>query len=251
MLPNQKIVIEAKNISVHASSHQILTGINFFACERELVSIVGPSGGGKSTLLKVLNRLADLDNNLIVKGQAFFQGKNIFKDINPYELRKKVGLVFQKPCIFPGSILRNVLFGIRHHQHIKRSTETEIAELYLRKAHLWDEVKDRLHHPATQLSLGQKQRLAFSRVLAVDPDVFLLDEPTSSLDPHSTQEIERALLEMKNTKSIVLVTHLLEQSRRISDRVVFMSKGRIIEGGNTKDLFERPRHEETKLFVYS
>lgn len=247
---NSEITLEAKNICVDAPLRTILSEINFKVHERELVSIVGPSGGGKSTLLKVFNRLADLENKLTVRGQVFYRGQNLFKDIPVNDLRQKIGLVFQKPCIFPGSILRNVLFGVRHHQNLKRQAGLDLAEEFLRKAHLWDEVKDRLNQPASELSIGQKQRLAFSRVLAVDPDILLLDEPTSSLDIHSTSEIERALLEMKNKKSIVLVTHLLEQSHRLSDRVIFLSQGRIDEDENNKISLEKSRFENTEDHAY-
>lgn len=245
----REALLDVRHMGVTARSGPILHDISLKVYEREMVSLVGPSGAGKTTVLRVLNRLADLESKLDVTGEVFYRGRNILSFYPVNDLRRRIGLVFQKPCVFPGSILRNVLFGVRHHRRLRAREALQFAECVLRKAHLWNEVKDRLGGPASQLSLGQKQRLAFGRVLAVDPDILLLDEPTSSLDPHSTHEIEQALLEMKRSKSIVLVTHLLEQSRRVSDRVIFMSGGRIVEAGPTSDLFESPQYEETRHYL--
>lgn len=253
MKPGDPLPLCLRDLRVAASSQPILEGVSLDLQERELISIVGPSGAGKSTLLRVVNRLAE-DAGFQVSGMIRYRGKEIHR--YPFhQLRTRIGMVFQKPCVYPGSILRNVLFGVRHHQRLSRRASTALAEDMLRRGRLWEEVKDRLARPAAHLSLGQKQRLCFARVLAVDPDVLLLDEPTSSLDPHSTREIERTLLELKAEKSILLVTHLLEQARRLSDRAVFLSAssgvGRIIEVGHAEELFERPREVETRAYLVS
>ncbi len=248
-------VLSVKNISVSAGDEPIVKDVSFDLYSNEILTLMGPSGSGKSTLLRVLNRLADLESKLNVTGDVTCCGKSIFENYSIYFLRKKIGLVFQKPCIFPGSIMRNVLFGVRHHLKLDRKEADGLAEEVLKKAHLWDEVKDRLNKSASILSLGQKQRLCFARVLAADPEILLLDEPTSSLDPHSTHEIEEALLEMKQTKSIILVTHQLAQGRRVSDRIVFLSSkegvGRLIEQGSVEDLVSCPKTKELKRYLIS
>lgn len=248
-----KIILQTKGLSVHARSQKIIENISISLHENEIFSIVGPSGSGKSTLLRVLNRLADIENRLQVTGEVTYLGKSIFSCCSVHELRRQVGMVFQKPCIFPGSIARNILFGARHLGRLTKLDQETMIESVLHKAHLWSEVKDRLKQPASELSLGQKQRLAFARVLAVNPSVLLLDEPTSSLDPHSSRQIESALLEMKASKSILLVTHDLGQSRRISDRTAFLSvsgeSGQIIEMGPTERLFSAAAEEETREFL--
>jgi len=196
--------------------------------------------------------LADEEPGITVKGDILFNGADIFTSYKINELRRRIGMVFQKPCIFPGSIYRNVLFGARHHKTMKEKEKNVLVESMLRKSHLWEEVKKRLKEPASKLSIGQKQRLVFARTLAVDPEILLLDEPTSSLDPHSTIEIEKALNEMKSSKSIIVVTHILDQAKRLSGRVIFLSassgSGRIIEEGPAEDIFNRPAHEETKRY---
>ncbi len=249
------IILEVRNLSVYSGSQPLVEDISFVLKKGELTTIIGASGSGKSTILRAINRLADLESGLTVKGDIFLNGENVFTCCSVNDLRTEIGLVFQKPCIFPGSIYRNVLFGIRHHQKINKKTSLEIAQSVLQKAHLWDEVKDRLHKPASILSIGQKQRLAFARSLAVNPKIILLDEPTSSLDPHSTLEIEKALRELKETTTILLVTHLLDQGQRISDRIIFLSAkngfGQIIEEGNTEDIFAHPQFEETKEYLLS
>jgi len=242
-----------RNLSVDAPDHRILEDLSFDLSEREIVSVVGPSGSGKTTLLRILNRFADRESRLKVSGEIYYRGRDIFGCCAVTDLRKSIGLVFQKPCVFPGSITHNVLFGVKHHQKLSRHSAETLTEEVLTKAHLWKEVKDRLKKPAHILSLGQRQRLAFARVLAVEPEILLLDEPTSSLDPHSTQEIENALLEMKVSKTILLVTHDLAQGRRVSDRVIFLSAssgpGKIIEIAPTNTFFYAPKEIETKQYI--
>lgn len=245
---NTDIILEIKNLDVNASTRAILKNISFNLKRNEIVTVVGPSGAGKSTLLRVLNRLAGEDPGITVKGDILFNGEDIFTFYRINELRRRIGMVFQKPCVFPGSIYRNVLFGARHHKTMKEKDKNILVESMLRRSHLWEEVKERLKEPASKLSIGEKQRLVFARTLAVDPEILLLDEPTSSLDPHSTIEIEKALNEMKSAKSIIVVTHILDQAKRLSGRVIFLSSGKIVEEGPADEIFNRPVHEETKRY---
>lgn len=248
-----KPTIFVQNLSVHAQAHPIVQDINFQLNKGQLTTIIGSSGSGKSTILRAINRLADKESQLQVSGTILYQNRDIFNCCPVNDLRRDISLVFQKPCIFPGSIRRNVLFGIRHHRKMSRSQQNELVERVLRDAHLLEEVKDRLNKPAHILSLGQKQRLAFARSLAVDPAVILLDEPTSSLDPHSTVEIEKALLKLKVNRTILMVTHSLDQGRRVSDHVIFMANsqgcGQIIEQGAVEQLFENPQHPDTQRYL--
>lgn len=236
-----------------AGARLILSGISFDLGEREIVSVVGPSGSGKSTLLRALVRLADQEAGMKVTGEVIYCGESIFDAYPVHFLRKEIGFLPQKPCVYPGSVLRNVLFGVRHHRHLNNKGACEIAEQSLRNAHLWDEVKDRLKRPAWELSIGQRQRLALARLLAVDPEMLLLDEPTSCLDPHTTLAIERTLFEMKVRKAILWVTHLLDQARRASGRVILLSArsgvGRIVEEGRTDEMFEKAAEKETRDYL--
>ncbi len=246
-------VLQVQQLHVTAGDQSIVRDVTFDLSRGELTTIIGPSGSGKSTILRAINRLADKESGLQVSGSIRYKGCDVFRCCPVNELRRDISLVFQKPCIFPGSIRRNVLFGVRHHQPMSRTRQNDLIEKVLRQAHLFKEVKDRLNKPAHLLSIGQKQRLAFARSLAVNPAVILLDEPTSSLDPHSTIEIEKALRELKSTCSILLVTHSLEQGRRISDRVIFMSNsqgfGTIVEQGAVEQIFENPQHPDTQQYV--
>ncbi len=252
-MKNKETILNLEELTVSAKNQILVDNISFTLKQGEIISLIGASGSGKSTILRSINRLADYDSGLDVQGKILLHGKDIYRDFSINQLRTHIGLVFQKPCIFPGSINRNVLFGVRHHRHLNKEDATGLVEDVLKKAHLWQEVKDRLHQPAENLSIGQKQRLSFARTLAVDPEVLMLDEPTSNLDPHSTNEIERCLLEMKDSKSIILVTHSLEQGRRVSDRTIFLSAtsgvGRVIEEGDTVLLFRKPELEETRKYM--
>lgn len=225
MTPGGKFpVLRVRDLAVKSGSAALLEGINFDLYENEMVSIAGPSGSGKSTLLRALNGLAQEMSGMLVSGEVLYRGRSALKDLGRDHWRKKIGMVFQKPCVYPGSIERNVLFGARHHSPLGGRQKKLLAERVLRQAYLWEEVKDRLMRPASELSLGQKQRLTFARALAVDPDILLLDEPTSSLDPHSTEAVEKTLIELRKTKSILLVTHQMRQARDLSDRVFLMSR---------------------------
>ncbi len=240
MTPVVPPVLSIRELSVAAARRRILENVSFDLYEGEILSIVGPSGSGKSTLLRAINRLADLENGLRVAGTVRYRGKDIRSAFPVHQLRARIGMVFQKPCMFPGSILHNVLFGARHHRRFGRGEAIHLAEAMLRKSSLWNEVKDRLEHPAVELSLGQKQRLSLARILAVDPDVLLLDEPTSSLDSRSTEQIECTLMELRRTTPMLLVTHLLPQAQRLSHRMLRLSAldgvGRVAGEGSAETI---------------
>jgi phosphate transport system ATP-binding protein len=213
-------VLEARNLSIATSQRALLRGINLRIPPRSVFGIIGPSGAGKSTLLRCLNRLIDLDPHLRREGDVLFHGSSIFaRDVDPDALRARVGMLFQQPVIFPGSIEKNVLFGAIRHRRLGRRAREEIVEGALRDAALWDEVKDRLGERAAQLSVGQQQRLCLARTLAVQPEVILMDEPTSALDVKSTEAIERTIQVVSQTRSVVLVTHNIGQAERLANRV--------------------------------
>jgi len=213
-------VIQVKNLSV---TYGMIKVIDDFSCEvkeNSVTAIIGPSGCGKSTLLRSLCRMNDRIEGFHLTGQVLVKGENIYHpNVDVYDLRRRVGMIFQKPCIFPKSIFDNVLFGIRH-QVSKKDRQT-LVEHMLREVNLWEEVKDRLQNLATTLSMGQQQRLAIARTLAVKPEILLMDEPTSSLDPESTAAIESLIQSLKSRHTILLVTHLHEQAEKVSDNLIF------------------------------
>lgn len=243
------VPIRIEGITVSSKKEAILKEIWLELRKKEIFTIVGPSGSGKTTLLRVLNRLADEESGLAIQGEVYFHGKSIYNGLEIDSLRRQIGMLFQKPCIYPGSILKNVLFGVRHLRRMRKKEALFKAEEVLQKVHLWNEVKDRLNRSASELSVGQRQRLSLARLLAVDPQILLLDEPTSSLDPHSTYEIELALKEMKKEKTILWVTHFLEQGKRVGDRTAFLSQGRIVEEAPTQDFFVNPQHPDTQRYL--
>lgn len=213
-------VIEIKNLSVTYGSQKV---IDNFSCEvkkNSVTTIVGPSGCGKSTLLRCLCRMNDHIEDFQLTGQVLIKGKNIY-DLDVYELRRSVGMIFQKPCVFPKSIFENVLFGAKHVNGIEKKDYEFLVERVLTEVNLWDEVKNRLNNLATTLSIGQQQRLAMARTLAVEPDILLMDEPTSSLDPESTAVIESLMETLKSNHTLLLVTHLPEQAEKVSDKMIF------------------------------
>ncbi|MCI0365445.1 MAG: phosphate ABC transporter ATP-binding protein [Phycisphaerales bacterium] len=211
-------VLAVRDLSVTAGQRSILRNVCMEIAPHQVYGIIGPSGAGKSTLLRCLNRLIDLTTELNVTGDVLFEGTSIrHSSINADDLRARIGMLFQQPVIFPGSVMRNVIFGLRHLGNLRRREWSERAEEALREAALWDEVKDRLDEPAAKLSVGQQQRLCLARTLASRPRVILLDEPTSALDPRSTQAIEDLLVRLKERHTIVLVTHNIAQARRVAD----------------------------------
>ncbi|MFQ5681408.1 MAG: phosphate ABC transporter ATP-binding protein [Candidatus Omnitrophota bacterium] len=224
--------------------------INLSFRENRISCIIGPSGVGKSTLLRTLNRMNDIIAGFSLRGSVLFRGRDIYADgIRACDLRREVGMVFQQPCIFPGSIYDNVLFGLRRLPGAKKTEFPRAAEEALKSVSLWGEVKDRLKHCAAGLSQGQQQRLSIARALAVGPKVLLVDEPTSSLDHRSAKAIEELVCDLARKITVIMVTHKLDQARRIADDVVFVCGGRICEAGNAEAVFRSPQDIETKCYV--
>ncbi|MCG0238748.1 MAG: phosphate ABC transporter ATP-binding protein PstB [Firmicutes bacterium] len=239
---------EIRNLNVYYGQHQVLYDVNMNIRERAVTAIIGPSGCGKSTLLRCLNRMHDLQPGVRVTGEVRFKGRNIYDDdVDPMEIRYRIGMVFQKPNPFPKSIFENVAFGPRINGY--RGNLNELVERCLRQAALWDEVKDRLHASALSLSGGQQQRLCLARALAVEPEVILMDEPASALDPISTAKLEDLILELKSRYTIVLVTHNMQQAGRVADETAFFLNGRLIEMGPTREMFANPREKKTEEYL--
>ncbi len=243
-----KIII--KDLNFFINKQQILKNINIQIPKNKITVIIGPSGCGKTTLLKCLNRLTDLYSKSKISGNIFIDDEDILHtNTDITKIRKKMGLLSQRPYPLPMNIYKNVAFGLRISGRRKKSLMLKRIEHYLRMANLWDEVKNRLRDPASCLSIGQQQRLCLARGLAVDPDIILADEPTSALDPISSQVIEEKFIELKQNYTIVMVTHFLDQARRMADYVVFMYLGEIIEFGEAKQFFENPQNEKTKDYI--
>lgn len=241
--------IEITNLNLHYGSFHALKNVNLSINEREITAFIGPSGCGKSTLLKSLNRMNDLVEGCKIDGEVLLDGVNIYRDMEPSLLRKRVGMVFQKPNPFPMSIYDNIAFGPRTHGIRSKAKLDDIIERSLRNAAIWDELKDRLKKDALGLSGGQQQRLCIARALAVEPEVLLMDEPTSALDPISTSKIEDLALQLKQNYTIVMVTHNMQQAARISDRTAFFLLGEVIEYGETQKLFSIPQDKRTEDYI--
>lgn len=240
---------EVTDMNLHYGKFQALKNINLNICENEIMAFVGPSGCGKSSFLKCLNRMNDLVEGCKVEGSLLLDGEDIYGKIDVCKLRKRVGMVFQKPNPFPMSNYDNIAYGPRTHGIRKKAELDKIVEKSLRDAAIWDEVKDRLNKSALGLSGGQQQRLCIARALAVEPEVILLDEPTSALDPISTSKIEDLLLELKNKYTIVIVTHNMQQAVRISDKTAFFLLGELIESGETQKIFSMPEDKRTEDYI--
>ena len=243
--------VRVNNLNVsYAGGHQALKDINVAIPRHQITVIMGPSGCGKTTLLKSLDRLLDLVDGMTISGEVLLDGTNIYApDIDVTAVRKKAGLLPQRPFPLPMSIYDNVAYGMRIHSMKKGKELDGAVRHYLEMAGLWDEVKDRLHAPAVRLSVGQQQRLCLARGLAVEPEIILGDEPTSALDPLSAQHIEKRLLELKQDYTVVLVTHILRQAKRLADYVIFMYLGEVVECGPAKQVFESPREERTRAYL--
>lgn len=235
-------ILQTQQLNIHYGLEQRLFDINISIAERQVTAIMGPSGCGKSTLLKSLNRTLELTAGAeVTSGSVYFGELDIYQsDVDARAVRKVIGIIHQRPQPFPMSIEENVLFGVRFHQRLKRSQRQLLAERYLTMAGLWDEVKDRLHQSAHQLSGGQQQRLCLARTLANQPQIILMDEPCSSLDPASTERIEQLVQQLKNDYTIVIVTHNIAQSRRLADQALLMMEGRVIENAPAAQLFANP-----------
>ena len=238
-----------KNLELYYSEFKALKNINLNIQEKEITAFIGPSGCGKSTLLKSLNRMNDLVEGCRIEGEVLLDGENIYKDMDVNLLRKRVGMVFQKPNPFPMSIYDNIAYGPRTHGIRSKVKLDELVENSLRGAAIWDEVKDRLKKSALGLSGGQQQRICIARALAVQPEVLLMDEPTSALDPISTAKVEELALELKKDYTIVMVTHNMQQAARISDRTAFFLLGEIVEFGKTEQIFSMPKDKRTEDYI--
>ena len=244
----QKLAV--KDVSFWYSANQALYEISLDMPERSVTALIGPSGCGKSTFLRLLNRMNDLIDGARHTGSIMLDGEEIYgRNFNLVQLRRRVGMVFQKSNPFPKSVFENVAFGPRVAGLRNRSKLAEIAERCLRGAALWDEVKDRLDDSALDLSGGQQQRLCIARALATDPEVLLMDEPASALDPASTTRIEDLIFELKRKYTIVIVTHNMQQAARVSDLTAFFFQGRLVESGTTDALFTRPRIKQTEDYI--
>lgn len=243
-------IIEIRDLKLWYGDHQALKGISMDIPEHKITALIGPSGCGKSTFLKTLNRMNDLADDVRITGEVIYDGNNIFSpDVSVNELRKQVGMVFQKPNPFPMSIYDNVAYGPRIHGIRSKEELDEIVERSLKDAALWDEVKDRLKTSALRMSGGQQQRLCIARALAVQPKVILFDESTASLDPISTGKIEDLLMELKLKYTVIMVTHNMQQAVRISDYCAFFLLGELIEFNGTDLLFSAPQNKKTEDYI--
>ncbi len=242
-----KIVVE--NLDLYYGKFKALKDINLKMAQKEITAFIGPSGCGKSTLLKSLNRMNDLVEGCKITGKVTLDGEDLYKDIDINNLRKRVGMVFQKPNPFPMSIYDNIAYGPRTHGIHSKAKLDEIVEKSLRNAAIWDELKDRLKKSALGLSGGQQQRLCIARALAVEPEVLLMDEPTSALDPISTSKIEELVLDLKKDYTIIIVTHNMQQATRISDKTAFFLTGEVVEVGPTKEIFSMPQDKRTEDYI--
>jgi len=243
--------ITTKNLNLWYATFHALKNINSSFETNRITAIIGPSGCGKSTLLRVFNRMNDLIEGVRTDGEVLVDDTNILNShIDLVVLRKKVGMVFQRPNPFPLSIYENIVFGEKiHADNITRDKLDEVIERSLRDVLLWDELKDRLNESALRLSLEQKQRLCIARLIAVKPDVLLMDEPCSALDPQATAGIEELMRELKNNYTIIIVTHNMQQAARVSDDTGFMLLGELIEFGKTQDLFTKPKDKRTEDYI--
>ena len=243
-------MISVKELCLWYGDHQALKNVNIEIPEKSITAFIGPSGCGKSTFLKTLNRMNDLIPNVKITGHIRYEGTDIFsKEVDVNNLRKEIGMVFQKPNPFPMSIYDNIAYGPRTHGITNKMELDEIVEQALRGAAIWDEVKDRLKKNALGLSGGQQQRLCIARALAVQPKILLMDEPTSALDPISTSRIEELVMELKETYTIVMVTHNMQQAVRVSDQTAFFLLGELVEFGKTDDIFSQPRDQRTEDYI--
>ncbi len=243
-------IIDAVDLNLWYGDFQALKDISIGIQKHQVTALIGPSGCGKSTFLKTLNRMNDLIPDVRVAGEVLYKGRNIYGDsVNVTDLRRQIGMVFQKANPFPMSIYDNVAYGPRTHGVRRKAELDEIVERSLRDAAIWDEVKDRLKRSALGISGGQQQRLCIARALAVQPDVLLMDESTSALDPISTSKIEDLISELKNRYTVIMVTHNMQQAARISDQTAFFLMGELVEYGDTEQIFSMPREKRTEEYI--
>ncbi|HMS66058.1 MAG TPA: phosphate ABC transporter ATP-binding protein PstB [Ignavibacteria bacterium] len=242
--------IHTKDLNLFYGSNHALKNISIEISQNRITALIGPSGCGKSTFLRTLNRLNDTIDNVTIKGEVIIDGINIYdSNIDVVSLRKRVGMIFQKSNPFPKSVFENVAYGPRINGVNKKKQLEEIVELSCKRAAIWEEVKDRLDESAMRLSGGQQQRVCIARALAVDPEILLMDEPASALDPISTSKIEELMFELKKNLTIVIVTHNMQQAARVSDKCAFFLSGEIIEYSDTSRMFTKPEHERTQNYI--
>lgn len=241
--------IQVRNLELFYGDNKALKNINLDIESKKVTALIGPSGCGKSTFLRTLNRMNDLIEGVKINGEILIDGKNIYKEYDEIDLRKKVGMVFQKPNPFPMSIYDNIAYGPRIHGIKDKKKLDEIVETSLKGAALFDEVKDRLKKSALGLSGGQQQRLCIARTIAVSPEIILMDEPTSALDPISTNKMEELMDQLKKQYTVVIVTHNMQQAGRIADKTAFFLSGEVVEYGKTEDIFYRPKDKRTEDYI--
>lgn len=247
---NPKAIVSVREFDFFYGDLQVLKNINIEIPDRQITAIIGPSGCGKSTFIRCLNRMNDLVDVAHFKGQILLDGEDIYDpQMDIIQLRRRVGMVFQKPTPFPKSIYENIVYGLRIAGINQKNTLDETVERTLHKVALWDEVKDRLHDSALGLSGGQHQRLCIARAIAVNPEVILMDEPCSALDPRSTTRVEDLMTELKGEYTIIIVTHNMQQAGRVSDHTAFFYQGDLVEFGPTDDMFKKPREKQTEDYI--
>ena len=250
ILANETPKIEVKNLNFFYGQNKALKDINLIIPEKKVTAFIGPSGCGKSTLLRTLNRMFELYPGQTAEGEINFEGENILTSKQDVSLmRAKVGMVFQKPTPFPMSIYENIAFGVRLFEKLSKGEMNERVEWAIKKAALWDQVKDKLHESGNSLSGGQQQRLCIARAIAVQPQVLRMDEPCSALDPISTTKIEELITELKEDYTVVIVTHNMQQAARCSDYTAYMYLGELIEFGETRQMFLKPSRQETEDYI--
>ncbi|MDO5125808.1 MAG: phosphate ABC transporter ATP-binding protein PstB [Ruminococcus sp.] len=242
-------IIKAKNMNLWYGNFHALKNLNLSLPEKQITAMIGPSGCGKSTFLKSLNRMNDLVEGCKIEGEITLGGENIYRNYDVNMLRKRVGMVFQKPNPFPMSIYDNIAYGPRIHGIKSKVKLDEIVEISLKKAAIWDECKDKLKKSALGMSGGQQQRLCIARALAVEPEILLMDEPTSALDPISTSKIEDLAIELREKYTIIIVTHNMQQAARIADKTAFFLLGEVIEFGDTDKMFSTPSDKRTEDYI--
>jgi len=244
------VKVEVKDLKVWLGKNFVIKGINLEILENSVTSIIGPSGCGKSTFLRSINRMNDLISDANIEGEIMIDDKNIYDpDVNVFDLRRKVGMVFQKPNPIPKSIYENIAYGLKIHGTKDRNKIDEIVEKSLRDANLWDEVKDKLFENAFALSGGQQQRLCIARAIAIKPEVILMDEPASALDPIATNSLERLIVELRKNYTIVIVTHNIQQAARVSEYTAFLYLGELVEFNKTEKIFTMPKDKKTEEYV--
>jgi phosphate transport system ATP-binding protein len=250
MLENEEIIMESAGLNIWFGSKQAIINVDLKIPKHNITAIIGPSGCGKSTFLRALNRMNEVIPISRTQGSVFYNGRDIYSsDVDVVELRKKVGMVFQKPNPFPKSIYENIAYGPKIHGIKNKAELNAIVEETLKSAALWDEIEDRLHSSAMGLSGGQQQRLCIARAMAVKPEIILMDEPCSALDPISTAKIEDLMIELKQDYTVIIVTHNMMQAARVSDYTAYFLLGELIEYSETKDLFEYPKDKRTEDYI--